>query len=134
MSAWKRQAVDGFSGGCGQARENREGELHDLHAKIAQLTVERDFLARCRVSECSGLARQITSNIDCNIRTHGISDIVGAAGDRLSESAQGGRRYRQQKPVCVIISLPEAAARDDYRIAAVQYYIGLQTQTFLDLG
>ena len=25
---------------------DHDGEIHDLHAKIGQLTVERDFLAR----------------------------------------------------------------------------------------
>ncbi len=50
VSAWKRQAMDGlgevFSNGADKARVDREGELHDLHAKIGQLTVERDFLTR----------------------------------------------------------------------------------------
>ncbi len=50
VSAWKRQATDGlgaiFSNGADKARVDHEGEIHDLHAKIGQLTVERDFLAR----------------------------------------------------------------------------------------
>ncbi len=50
VSAWKRQAMDGlgaiFSNGADKARADHEGEIHDLHAKIGQLTVERDFLAR----------------------------------------------------------------------------------------
>ncbi len=50
VSAWKRQAIDGlgelFSSGVDRERQDRETELHDLHAKIGQLTVERDFLAR----------------------------------------------------------------------------------------
>ena len=50
VSAWKRQAVDGldliFSNGADRARADHEDEVHDLHAKIGQLTVERDFLAR----------------------------------------------------------------------------------------
>ena len=49
VSAWKRQAVDGvgevFSNGADQVRRDHEAEIHDLHAKIGQLTVERDFLA-----------------------------------------------------------------------------------------
>ena len=49
VSAWKRQAVDGlgevFSNGADRARVDREAEVHELHAKIGQLTVERDFLA-----------------------------------------------------------------------------------------
>ena len=50
VSAWKRQAVDGlgtvFSNGADRAHADCEGEIHDLHAKIGQLTVERDFLAK----------------------------------------------------------------------------------------
>ena len=51
VSTWKRQAMDGlgavFSNGADQARMDREAEVHDLHAKIDQLTV---VLASCRVS------------------------------------------------------------------------------------
>ncbi len=50
VSMWKRQAMDGlgavFSNGAERAGRDHEAELHDLHAKIGQLTVERDFLAR----------------------------------------------------------------------------------------
>ncbi len=50
VSAWKRQAMDGlgavFSNGADKAQADREGVVHDLHAKIGQLTVERDFLAK----------------------------------------------------------------------------------------
>ncbi len=50
VSAWKRQAMDGldavFSNGSDKARVDHEGEIHVLHAKIGQLTVERDFLAK----------------------------------------------------------------------------------------
>ena len=50
LSAWKRQAIDGlsevFSNGVDRARRDHETEVRDLHAKIGELTVERDFLAR----------------------------------------------------------------------------------------
>lgn len=50
VSTWKRQAMEGlgavFSGGADKARGDHEDEVHDLHAKIGQLTVERDFLAK----------------------------------------------------------------------------------------
>jgi transposase-like protein len=50
VSTWKRQAMDGlgevFSNGADSARRDHETEVHDLHAKIGQLTVERDFLAK----------------------------------------------------------------------------------------
>jgi len=48
VSTWKRQAMDGlgavFSNGADKT--DHKGEIHDLHAKIGQLTVERDFLAK----------------------------------------------------------------------------------------
>ncbi len=50
VSTWKRQAQSGlgavFSNGADKARVEHDVEVHDLHAKIGQLTVERDFLAR----------------------------------------------------------------------------------------
>ncbi len=49
VSTWKRQAVDGlgevFSNGIDRARQDHEAEVRDLHAKIGELMVERDFLA-----------------------------------------------------------------------------------------
>ena len=49
--AWKKQlqeqAARAFDPGVGRnAEEVREREIEKLHAKIGQLTVERDFLAR----------------------------------------------------------------------------------------
>ena len=50
VSAWKRQAVDGldevFSNGADRAGRDHEAEVRDLHAKIGELMVERDFLAK----------------------------------------------------------------------------------------
>ena len=50
MSVWKCQAMDGlgevFSNGVDRAVRDHEEEVHDLHAKIGKLTVERDFLAK----------------------------------------------------------------------------------------
>lgn len=50
VSTWKRQAIDGlgdvFSNGAEKAQHDREAEIHSLHAKIGQLTVERDFLEK----------------------------------------------------------------------------------------
>ena len=50
VSAWKRQAMDGlgavFSNGSDHARRDHESEVRDLHAKIGELTVVNDFLAR----------------------------------------------------------------------------------------
>jgi len=48
--AWKKQlqdqAVRAFESGNGDAASDREREIERLHAKIGQLIVERDFLAR----------------------------------------------------------------------------------------
>ncbi len=50
VSTWKRQAMDGlgavFSNGAERAGRGHDAEVRDLHAKIGELTVERDFLAR----------------------------------------------------------------------------------------
>ncbi len=50
VSTWKRKAVDGlsevFSNGADHGRQDRKSEIRDLHAKIGQLTVERDFLSK----------------------------------------------------------------------------------------
>jgi transposase len=56
ITNWKRQAIDNmantFSGAADLKNKTEEGQIKDLHAKIGQLTVERDFLAkafeRCR--------------------------------------------------------------------------------------
>ncbi len=49
MGTWKRQAIDGlgevFSNGVDRARRDHESEVHELHAKIGELTVVNDFLA-----------------------------------------------------------------------------------------
>ena len=50
VSAWKQRAVEGlrevFSKGAERSREDHEAEVRDLHAKIGELTVERDFLVK----------------------------------------------------------------------------------------
>ena len=48
---WKKQLLEqaarAFDGGAGQdAEASRDGEIEKLHAKIGQLIVERDFLAK----------------------------------------------------------------------------------------
>ena len=50
IGAWKRQAMEGmasvFEGGDQGSRVASEAEIEKLHAKIGQLVVERDFLAK----------------------------------------------------------------------------------------
>ena len=50
VSTWKRRAVEGlgavFSNGPDKARMDHDDEVRDLHAKIGELTVVNDFLAR----------------------------------------------------------------------------------------
>lgn len=47
---WKRQLIENaaklFAAGGAGVDDRREGEVAELYAKIGQLTVERDFLAR----------------------------------------------------------------------------------------
>lgn len=50
ITQWKRQAIDGlakaFDDKRADAQVSREAEVTKLHAKIGQLVVERDFLAK----------------------------------------------------------------------------------------
>jgi transposase len=50
ITNWKRQVVEGlaglFEGKPAEADKSREAEIRELHAKIGQLVVERDFLAK----------------------------------------------------------------------------------------
>jgi len=50
IATWKRQAIEGmastFSGKAEAVAATSEAELEKLHAKIGQLVVERDFLAK----------------------------------------------------------------------------------------
>lgn len=50
IAQWKRQAAEGlvevFSGKGGRSEVAGEAQIKELHAKIGQLTIERDFLAR----------------------------------------------------------------------------------------
>jgi transposase len=49
ISTWKKQAregiVDSFSGRKKRDGQDREAQIKELHAKIGELTVEKDFLA-----------------------------------------------------------------------------------------
>ena len=50
IAKWKKEALAGlaevFANKDTPRRKNSDAEIKDLHAKIGQLTVERDFLAR----------------------------------------------------------------------------------------
>ena len=49
ITKWKRQASEGmvgvFSGKAAGPDRSHEAEVKDLHAKIGELTVEKDFLS-----------------------------------------------------------------------------------------
>ena len=55
VSTWKRQAIEGlgevFSNGVDRRRRDHESEVRELHAKIGELTVERDFSPQGPVDE-----------------------------------------------------------------------------------
>ena len=50
ITNWKRRAIDNmaetFSSKADRTNKLDETQLKDLHAKIGQLTIERDFLAK----------------------------------------------------------------------------------------
>ena len=50
IATWKRQAIESmaetFSNKAERASAANEAQIKELHAKIGQLTVERDFLAK----------------------------------------------------------------------------------------
>lgn len=50
VGQWKRQAIENmvtaFGGGAAETAKDRDAEYEKLHAKIGQLVVERDFLAK----------------------------------------------------------------------------------------
>ena len=50
IAQWKRQAKDGledvFSSKAAKKKVDHEANIKELHAKIGQLTVERDFLSK----------------------------------------------------------------------------------------
>ena len=50
IAQWKRQATEGmadvFSSKAAKRKEVGEAQIKELHAKIGQLTIERDFLAK----------------------------------------------------------------------------------------
>ena len=50
VGARRRQAIEGlaelFSKGTERQARDHEGEVRDLHAKIGELIIERDFLSR----------------------------------------------------------------------------------------
>jgi len=50
ITNWKRQAIENlaetFSAKAERTRTNDDPQIKELHAKIGQLTVERDFLAK----------------------------------------------------------------------------------------
>ena len=49
VSTWKRQAIEGMAGVFSdkvKKAEIKDGEIKELHAKIAQLAVENDFLSQ----------------------------------------------------------------------------------------
>jgi transposase len=50
ITNWKRQAIknmaDAFNSKSEKNKSLNEAQIKDLHAKIGQLTIERDFLAK----------------------------------------------------------------------------------------
>ena len=94
IASWKRQAIDGMAGtfsGAGDAvRAASDAELEKLHAKIAQLDVERDFFCESLRSMNVGRRRA----------------MVEPDHHRLSISAQC-RQLRISRSSCYYAPVPE---------------------------
>ena len=95
VSKWKRQLLKGlpevFAGGAGQklAREH-EAKIRDLHAKIGELTVERDFFGAGSSAEPCGACSDDRAG-----RTAESLEAVFAAGGEPVVAilpAEGGAR------------------------------------------
>jgi len=77
VSTWKCHAVDGldevFSNGADRGGHDHEAEVHGLHAKIGQLTVERNFWPKGSSDEPGGTqdddpARSLRSQFEPSMR------------------------------------------------------------------
>ena len=82
VTTWKRQLLEGlpevFAGGAGRkAALEHEAKIRDLHAKIGELTVERDFCGAGSSAEPGGTPRALeTIGIHLKIAL-GLSNEVG---------------------------------------------------------
>ena len=102
VGAWKRQAVEGLSGVFevgGKRGEDHEEAIRDLHAKIGELTVERDFFCAVWGDEPHGKA------------------VGGGRGGRTEPGP--AVRARRRKPLVAVLQAgggecgePGADARD----------------------
>jgi transposase len=87
IAAWKRQAIEGltstFSGKAEPVQATSEAELSRLHAKIGQLVVERDFLAKAsgRRASNGGGRRSTRSTSAC--RSFGNARCCRSAGPAI---------------------------------------------------
>ena len=101
VSTWKRQAIEGlgevFSNGVDRRRRDHDSEVHELHAKIGELTVERDFLSRGLLgfgAFITGRSEEVTCEVD--MRNVGLYNLQG---DLCSYSEPGLHRSPGQ-PNC----------------------------------
>lgn len=88
INTWKRQALDGmagiFSSRAAAKAAGKDGEIGKLHAKIGQLVVERDFLAKA-----SGRSHYTTPGEGTGFEpgfpslSHGLMAPLGSAPRRL---------------------------------------------------
>ena len=97
--AWKEplrdNAAPAFGTGAGANPEvAREREIEKPHAKIGQLTVERDFLAKVRKMSAPD-RREMLDRADAALSIRRQRALLGVA--RFSRKA--GTRFAQQAPV-----------------------------------
>jgi transposase len=100
--AWKKQLQDqaarAFDPGVGRdAETTHEREIERLHAKIGQLTVERDFLARRSEDERSGPQGDARPGRQVAVGSAAMRASERGALGRLS-GGQAGQRRRADAP------------------------------------
>ena len=105
VGAWKRQAIDGleevFAGGRASRDSEHEATVRDLHAKIGELTVERDFFcAACnaeprRAPGTGRAGRRVEHPAPVRVAEHqplvGVLHAAGRARGELGLDAANGR-------------------------------------------
>ena len=99
MRTWKQRAVEGmkevFTKGPERGRGEHEAEIRDLHAKIGELTVERDFWPKGSSGEPGeapgdGQARPFPAQLEPSMPPAGYEPIVAVPQAQGRERGESG--------------------------------------------
>jgi transposase len=90
VGQWKRQAIENmataFGGGAAETARDRDAEFEKLHAKIGQLVVERDFLAKAFGDEPGSKAGGHREGSSSSQRPAPMLSVVADALDALHDA------------------------------------------------